>query len=240
VGELGKEALERKLRNLKVDFDESVETLLKYYNLPSKVDLFFMIATDQKPIVEIFKKFKTEGGRLVEIEQEPAKEPIKEVTQEIVRKTNGKARLMIQGEPAERYEFSFATCCNPVQGDDIFAYLTATAGLKIHRANCNNAKHLMAYYGYRVMKAEWVVTEDVNFVAELKIIGVDAGIGVIEKISHVISSNLGLNMRKFNIEGDDGYFEANIKVVVTNTNQLNKAITELENLEYVSSVTRMV
>jgi hypothetical protein len=29
-------------------------------------------------------------------------------------------------------------------------------------------------------------------------------------------------------------------VVVTNTNQLNKAITELENLEYVSSVTRMV
>jgi GTP diphosphokinase / guanosine-3',5'-bis(diphosphate) 3'-diphosphatase len=240
VGELGKEALERKLRNLKVDFDESVETLLKYYNLASKVDLFFMIATDQKPIVEIFKKFKTEAGRLVEIEQEPVKELIKEAPQEIVRKANGKARLMIQGEPAERYEFSFATCCNPVQGDDIFAYLTATAGLKIHRANCNNAKHLMAYYGYRVMKAEWVVTEDVNFVAELKIIGVDAGIGVIEKISHVISSNLGLNMRKFNIEGDDGYFEANIKVVVTNTNQLNKAITELENLEYVSSVTRMV
>ncbi len=240
VGELGKEALERKLRNLKVDFDESVETLLKYYNLPSKIDLFFMIATDQKPIVEIFKKFKTESSHLVEIEQEPAKEPVKDVAQEIVRKTNGKARLMIQGEPAERYEFSFATCCNPVQGDDIFAYLTATAGLKIHRANCNNAKHLMAYYGYRVLKAEWVVTEDVNFVAELKIIGVDAGIGVIEKISHVISSNLGLNMRKFNIEGDDGYFEANIKLVVTNTNQLNKAIAELDNLEYVSSVTRMV
>jgi GTP diphosphokinase / guanosine-3',5'-bis(diphosphate) 3'-diphosphatase len=240
VGELGKEALERKLRNLKVDFDESVETLLKYYNLASKVDLFFMIATDQKPIVEIFKKFKTDGNRLLEIEQEPSKDTVKEVVQETVRKTSSKARLMIQGEPAERYEYSLATCCNPVQGDDIFAYLTATAGLKIHRANCNNAKHLMAYYGYRVMKAEWVTTEDVNFVAELKIIGVDAGIGVIEKISHVISSNLGLNMRKFNIEGDDGYFEANIKLVVTNTNQLNKAIAELENLEYVSSVTRMV
>ena len=62
--------------------------------------------------------------------------------------------MLINGEPAERFNYTFASCCNPVQGDDIFAYLTANAGLKIHRANCPNATNLMANYGYRVMKAE--------------------------------------------------------------------------------------
>lgn len=241
-GEIGKEALERKLRNLKVDFDESVEVLLKYFHLNSKIDLFYMIAVEDKSIADIFRKFKVEVGKLVEIEHEAPKhvtDHVTEVQQEHLRKPGIKARLMINGEPAERFEYTFATCCNPVQGDDIFAYLTASAGLKIHRSKCPNALHLMAQYGYRVMKAEWVMTEDVSFVAELKITGVDEGVGVIESLTHQLSSQLGLNIRKFTIEGDEGYFEGTIKLMVKNTAQLERAIQELANLENISTVTRV-
>ena len=146
---------------------------------------------------------------------------------------------MINAEPAERFEYTFATCCNPVQGDDIFAYLTASAGLKIHRSKCPNALHLMAQYGYRIMKAEWVMTEDASFVAELKITGVDEGVGVIERLTHQLSSQMGLNIRKFTIEGDEGYFEGTIKLMVKNTAQLERAIQELGNLENISTVTRV-
>lgn len=241
-GEIGKEALERKLRNLKVDFDDSVEVLLKHYNLMSKIDLFYMIAVEDKSIADIFRKFKVDAGKLVELDTEPPKhvtDHSNEVPQEQLRKPGVKARLMINGEPAERFEYTFATCCNPVQGDDIFAYLTASAGLKIHRSKCPNALHLMAQYGYRVMKAEWVVTEDVSFVAELKITGVDEGVGVIESLTHQLSSQLGLNIRKFTIEGDEGYFEGTIKLMVKNTAQLERAIQELGNLENISTVTRV-
>jgi GTP diphosphokinase / guanosine-3',5'-bis(diphosphate) 3'-diphosphatase len=239
VGELGKEALERKLRNLKVDFDESVETLIKYYNLPSKIDLFYLIATEAKPIVEIFKKFRVDSGRLVEFEPEIVKPAPAPPVESARKPVDGKARLLINGELADRYEYSLATCCNPVQGDDIFAYLTANVGLKIHRTGCNNATNLLANYGYRVLKAEWASGPEVNFVANLRIIGVDTGVGVIEQISHVISSILGLNIRRFSIEGDEGYFEADIKLVVAHTNQLNIAIEQLRNLENISSVTRL-
>jgi GTP pyrophosphokinase len=240
-GEIGKEALERKLRNLKVDFDESVETLLKYFHLNSRVDLYYMIAVEDKSIADIFRKFKVEGNKLSEIELEAPKPVLDtpEIPQEHLRKPGVKARLMINGEPAERFEYTFATCCNPVQGDDIFAYLTASAGLKIHRSRCPNALHLMAQYGYRVMKAEWLMTEDVSFVAELKITGVDEGVGVIERLTHQLSSQLGLNIRKFSIEGDEGYFEGTIKLFVKNTAQLERAIQELENLENISTVTRI-
>lgn len=241
-GEIGKEALERKLRNLKVNFEEGVEVLLKYFQLNSKIDLFYMIAVEDKSIADIFRKFKVEVGKLVEIAPDIAKhvtDHVTEVHQEQFRKPGVKARLMINGEPAERFEYTFATCCNPVQGDDIFAYLTASAGLKIHRSKCPNALHLMAQYGYRVMKAEWVVTEDASFAAELKITGVDEGVGVIERLTHQLSSQLGLNIRKFTIEGDEGYFEGTIKLMVKNTAQLERAIQELGNLENISTVTRV-
>ncbi len=245
-GEIGKEALERKLRNLKVDFEEGVEVLLKYFQLNSKIDLFYMIAVEDKSIADIFRKFKVEASKLVEIAPEIAKHVtdhvtghVAEVHQEQFRKPGVKARLMINGEPAERFEYTFATCCNPVQGDDIFAYLTASAGLKIHRSKCPNALHLMAQYGYRIMKAEWVITEDASFVAELKITGVDEGVGVIERLTHQLSSQLGLNIRKFTIEGDEGYFEGTIKLMVKNTAQLERAIQELGNLENISTVTRV-
>ena len=162
-----------------------------------------------------------------------------EIHQEQLRKPGVKARLMINGEPAERFEYAFATCCNPVQGDDIFAYLTASAGLKIHRSKCPNALHLMAQYGYRIMKAEWEISNDVSFLAELKITGVDEGVGVIERLTHQLSSQLGLNIRKFTIEGDEGYFEGTIKLMVKNTQQLERAMQELQNLDNISTVTRV-
>jgi GTP pyrophosphokinase len=242
VGELGHEALDRKFRNMRVDHTEqAVETLVKHYRLSSPTDLYFAIAMEQITVGEIFKKFHVEHGVLVEnpvvtaapAQPSPAEQPHRE------RKNKIQTRLLINGEPGEQYDYTLATCCNPVQGDQIFAYLTANAGLKIHRVNCPNAANLMVNYGYRIMKAEWVVTDNTTFVTKLRITGIDDGPGVIERLTHNISSLLGLNIRSLNIEGEDGYFEAELSIVVRNTDQLNQAVYALKNLSNVSTVTRL-
>lgn len=151
----------------------------------------------------------------------------------------GKTRLLVGGEPADQYNYSFASCCNPLPGDDIFAFLSQNAGLKIHRTSCPNAVHLMANYGYRIMKAEWVSSPDSTFVADLKITGIDDGPGIIERLTHEISTKLGVNIRSFNIHGDEGYFEGKISLFIANTDQLNMAIRTLKNLRNVSTVTRI-
>lgn len=243
-GELGKEALDRKLKHLKVDFEEGVEKIIKFLRLPSRIELYFRIATGQISIQDIFRKFHVIGGKLLEIEyaKDTVHDPLPSKLEESKRspkKVDGTPRLMINGEPGDRFNYTFATCCNPVQGDHIFAYLTANAGLKIHRSTCPNASNLMSHYGYRVMKADWASTTNTTFVAELKITGIDDGPGVIERLSHEVSNKLSLNIRSFSISGHEGYFKGKISLLVANTDQLNVAIRALQNLDNISTVSRV-
>lgn len=240
-GALGRETLERKFRHHRIqNYEAAVDTLVKFFELPSPTELYYHIAVEAITTKQIFKHFHVELGKLV-----PNAAPKAVVPQTSERKRNpanrveGQTRLLINGEPGEQYEYSLATCCNPVQGDQVFAYLTMNAGLKIHRANCPNATNLMANYGYRIMKAEWVSTTGTYFVAVLKITGIDSGPGVIQQLSQHISQDLGLNIRSFSISGFDGHFEGEISLLVTNTDQLKVAIRRLQNLENVSTVTRV-
>lgn len=246
-GDLGRETLERKLKGMKVDFEESVERLVKDFGLDSHAELYFAIATDDISVADIFKTHTVEvhndGSRhLVEIKVEIKPEiPVKdaELGGRRRNKLTDQPRLLINGEPAERFDYTFAICCNPVQGDAIFAYLTAHAGLKIHRSSCPNATNLMAHYGYRVMKAEWMSTTDSTFVVDLEITGIDDGPGVIERLTNKISTMLGLNIRSFSIEGDEGYFKGRISLLVKNRDQLYMAMQALKNLDNISTVSRV-
>jgi len=78
-----------------------------------------------------------------------------------------------------------------------------------------------------------------SFVADLRITGIDDGPGVIERLSHNVSTNLGLNIRSFYIDGNEGFFEGKISLVVSNKDQLAMAIKEIQKLNAISSVTRM-
>jgi GTP pyrophosphokinase len=238
-GELGKEALQRKFHNMKVSFDQGVETLVKYFDFQSHADLYFAIATEEINLIDTLKRFEVKDQKLVEIPTSPAVEVEKKI-EPVKPRISTKTKILVNGEPAELYHYKLANCCNPVQGDEIFAFLTSKEGLKIHRSNCPNATNLLAKYGYRVMKAEWVVSSDSTFVADLRITGVDEGVGVIERLMHKISSELGLNIRSFQIEGgDEGYYEGKISLLVQNKDQLNLVIKSLKKLESVENVSRI-
>ena len=237
-GQLGMEALQRKLRNMKVDFEENVDMLVKHFGYTSRPDLYYAIATEEFQL-NALKTFDIEGRHFVVKKEKPAAESQPARGKARKSKANGKSNILVNGEPAEQYSFMLAGCCKPVQGDDIFAYLSANAGLKIHRTSCPNATHLMANYGYRIMKAEWVRGESSEFVVDLLLTGIDDGVGVIERVTNTISSNLGINIRSFNIAGDEGYFEGRISLVVLNKDQMNLAIRSLKSLKGISQVSRI-
>lgn len=236
--ESGMEKLERKLRGMKADLEDNIETLVRHFGYNSRLDLYFDIATGHFDVAQL-KAFPVEGGKIIipgktqrtavsDNEPLPAAAP-KDLIQ---------PRISIEGQDASQYKFSLATCCNPVVGDGIFAYVTGHAGIKIHRNNCPNAVHLMASYGYRVKKAEWVTTGNAQSIVNLRISGVDDGPGVIERVTNKISSGLGINIRSLSIEGREGYFEGKVSLIVQNKNQLNMVIRSLKNLQGISSVYR--
>jgi len=89
------------------------------------------------------------------------------------------------------------------------------------------------------MSAQWAENMDSSFVVELEMAGVDDGVGVIERLTTKISSELGINIRAFNISGDQGYFEAKVKLHVRNTDHLNQALIAIRKLEGISYVKRI-
>lgn len=242
-GQTGMESLQRKLKNMKVDFEANVDMLCKYYGLNNRPELYFEIAMGRINLTDLKSLFKVEGNKLAEIVEEEMAERIAAIKETgkpaKSKKLAFKPRLLINGESADKYEYSLSKCCNPVMGDDVFAFLTINSGAKIHRTSCPNSTHLMANYGYRIMKAEWVSSGDTSFVVDLKITGIDKGPGVIERLTHSISTDLGLNIRSFYIDGKEGYFEGKISLLVLNKDQLTVAIKGLKNLDEVSTVVRI-
>ncbi len=231
--EYGQEKVVRKFKSLKINFDTNIDKLVKYLGYSNRVDLYYDV-TKEKVNVSDFNKFKVHGNNLILPQKEiiiPA--PSKK---EKIKKLN-KSHILVNGEPASMYEFSMATCCNPILGDDIFAYLSSSVSLKIHRVSCPNALHLMANYGYRILKAEWDTDEEGEFFTELTLIGVDSGVGVIHKITNSISG-IGLNIKSFSIEAREGYFEGKVGLLVNNKEQLNFVIKTLSSLEGISNVLR--
>ena len=241
-GILGMEALMRKLKNMKVNFEDNIDMLVKHFGLTSRPDLYYEFAMGTLKVSQL-KVFEVVANNLVlkkEAQGDLApKDEKPKAVKTTTKKKQGKSRILVNGESADMYEFSLASCCNPLMGDAIFGYLTATKGLKIHRTNCPNSTHIMANYGYRILKAEWIGNLSTNFNVDLLIIGVDSGIGVIQNLASTISDKLGINIRSFNIEGREGYFEAKISVMVLNKDQLAVALKTIKGLENVTSVTRL-
>ncbi|MGK0388421.1 MAG: guanosine-3',5'-bis(diphosphate) 3'-pyrophosphohydrolase [Maribacter sp.] len=238
-GEMGKETLMRKMKNIKADFETNADIVVKYFNFQSRPDLYYAIFKEEINIQQELKNFSVEGGRLTLIEKEEPKtkkEPSKSKTKSR-RNFTGKPSLMIDNQPASQLKHSLATCCNPVLGDPVFAYITVMGEAKIHRNTCPNAEHLMANYAYRMMKAEWIDSENTDFIARIMITGID-GRGVAQKITGFITNDLKLDMRSISMDGNQGFFQGKISIVVKNKDQLHMTMKALKEMDGVYSVIR--
>lgn len=238
--EFGKELLMRKLKQVKANFDDhNLEFLIKYFKHQNRTDFYYAIDREHINIQKELKKFAVEGGKLIEYKElifsdiEAKQLPDKKVNRKSIN-----AKLLIGGEDAAQYVHELAHCCSPVQGDQIFAYTTGVGIIKIHRVTCSNATNLLANYGYRVMSAEWVSTHNTDFIADIRIIGIDS-IGIVQKVTHVITNQLRINMRSIKMEGGEGFFTGEVSVVIANTDQLHLLIKTLKEIENVSSVMRI-
>jgi GTP pyrophosphokinase len=134
--------------------------------------------------------------------------------------------------------YKLAPCCNPIFGDDIFGFVTINEGIKIHRTACPNAPQMFERYPYRVIKAKWQDTKKrSSFQATIRIAGTDE-VGIVEQISHVISKDIGVQMRSISIENNNGDFDGVLRVFVNGLDHLDFLMNKLRGINGVFSVTR--
>jgi GTP pyrophosphokinase len=88
------------------------------------------------------------------------------------------------------------------------------------------------------VKTRWNKQHEIAFLTGVKITGLD-DVGVINKMTNIITGQLKINMRSLSFDTDDGIFEGKIMVYVHNTQQLDMLIDELKKLSGVLSVSRI-
>jgi len=235
VAEEGKEILERKLKQLKITYNsDNIHKIAFYFKYHNTLDLFYNVALgkiDLKDLKEFQASEKT-------VEQNSPKTIEASQLEGIINKVKTKdSDTLLIGEDLQKIDYKLSSCCNPIPGDDVFGFITINDGIKIHRTNCPNATKLMANYGYRVVKAKWTSQKELAFLTGLRITGIDE-VGLINKITTVISNDFKVNMRSITVDSDEGIFEGSIMVYVNDTQHLENLIKKLRQVRGVTSVTR--
>lgn len=229
----GEEILQRKFRHAHYEYsDDNILKVARHFNLDSKVDLLYLIGKgniDKTTLNLTDILFNTKKSNAENIE------PTKEFRPVPLAKDT-----VIIDESDSPLDYSLAICCHPIPGDDIFAFVTIGEGIKVHRTACNNAPHMMATNGYRVLKAHWAsadVTTEKQFLAGIRIIGTD-GVGIVRSITEIISNQLNVNMRSIAIDTVDGRFEGTINLYISDTLQLEKILDKLKKVDGVVEISR--
>ena len=233
VAEDGKEILERKLKSLKITYNtENINKIANFFKFPSSQELFYNVAKGAIDIKNLRNFVANERS------EDANQNQFQSHINGLVEKINKKDDTILIGDDYQKVDYTLAPCCNPIPGDDIFGFLTVNDGIKIHRTSCPNASKLMANYGYRILKAKWAsLHNNVAFLTGLKIVGID-DVGLVNKITTVISQDFMVNIRSLSISSNEGIFEGDIMVFVNDTHQLDSLIKHLKQIPGITGVTR--
>ncbi|MEA3316739.1 MAG: RelA/SpoT family protein, partial [Bacteroidota bacterium] len=218
----GKETLKRRLKNWKIkETDELTRFLLKYYDLDKPKDLYNSIATEKidiSDIKEVILNSEKENQDKNTDESDIKKQKKKDTDS---KKEPSKSNNILELENnVDGLDYKFAKCCNPIFGDEIFGFITINDGIKIHRKNCPNAQNLLSKYHYRVISAKWKKSaKKESFQTIIKISGIDK-LGILSKISDIISKDMKVHMQSITINSNSGLFEGKIKLLVDNNKHL--------------------
>jgi guanosine-3',5'-bis(diphosphate) 3'-pyrophosphohydrolase len=235
--EAGKEILKRRFRNWKIEFeDQNINRIIHHYKLKTSADLYYQVAAEKINPLDIKellarKEKQTEPRQPDRIEEEL----VEKITPAGLKHDD----YLVIDDRLNKVSYRLAKCCNPIYGDEVFGFVTVSEGISIHRINCPNAAQLISRYGYRIVKAKWAETDkQIYLPASIRITGIDE-MGILSRISEVISNDLKVNMRSVSVESNEGLFEGSITLFVKDTGHLDVLMRKILKIKGILSVSRI-
>lgn len=238
IAEEGKVILARKLKSLKINFnDKSISEMVNFFKLKTSLDLFYRVGAGIIDNRNLKDYANSRSSAFVNFFKSRIKKP---ESQEQIDQDEITERFdqLVFGKDEEKLDYKMANCCNPIPGDEVFGFVTINEGIKIHKNNCPNALQLRSNYSYRIIPARWIDSTQHDFTVNIAISGIDT-LGLVNEVTKIISNNHNIDMKSVNFESNDGVFTGKIKVVVKNISILKTLMEKLKKINGIDKVTRL-
>ena len=226
---------------LQVD-ESNIEKLCKLHNMKTADDLYMAIGsknvilgdTDRNELKEKASNWKKYLTFSFGTNKENKDRPEEKASQE---KINPKQILKLTDDSIQK-NYAIADCCQPIPGDDVLGYMDENEKITIHKRQCPVAVKLKSSFGNRIIATTWDTHKALSFLVYIYIKGIDS-VGLLNEITQVISRELNVNIRKLNIETNDGIFEGKIQLYVHDVDDVKKICNNLRKINQIKAVTRV-
>ena len=241
AAELGREIWDKKSERASLEIsDHDLQEYAHELKFPDLQQLFYEIGSglyDVEELIQYIKKGQraSENGSAGETDEESLRQKYEKFLD--TAQTTGKQALLINGELQTDLAVNYASCCNPIPGDEVFGYVSKTGTINIHRTNCRNAPDLLVNRPDRILKVDWSRQKDIQFVAALRLMGEDR-VGMVNDITTVISKNLKTNIRSITVDSEDGIFSGTIVLHVSDLEHLRRLMERLKRIDGIHGVYR--
>ncbi|MCH5177112.1 MAG: bifunctional (p)ppGpp synthetase/guanosine-3',5'-bis(diphosphate) 3'-pyrophosphohydrolase [Prevotellaceae bacterium] len=237
---LAKETLERKFKNRKIDYEEAVlMKLVKRMGYKHVNEFYRDIAEETLDMGKFIDQYVEALRRENSDGQDSATQHSAEgfMPQTLQPETTNKDVLVID-KNVKGVEYSLARCCNPIYGDEVFGFVTAGRGIKIHRTDCPNALRLKGQLGHRVIPARWAGKGGSLYPITLRVVGHD-DIGIVSNITSIIAKEQNVMLRSIDVKSsEDGLFSGTLVIQIDDKNKLTQLIKKIKGVKGVKNVMR--
>ena len=236
-----KELLERRLKNRKIELDETTMMhLIKRMGFKVATDFYKQIADEKFDVNEVIEKYIAVRDYDQNINTPQTVRSATEFSydnpdEEIARSNED---VLVIDRNLKGVDYSLAKCCQPIYGDEVFGFVTVSGGIKIHRCTCPNAPELRKRFGYRIVKARWSGKSAGQYSITIKVVGND-DLGIVNNITSIISKEEKIVMRSINIDSHDGLFDGTIVVQLEDVTKLEALMKKLRTVRGVKQVSRL-
>ena len=238
--EIGKELLDRRLKNWKLTLDDATQRLLMKEYGYKDINVFFSAVGEEKITATEIKEFIDRQNKERE-SPNAAKTTSVENFKPVAENDKAKEKqgsVLILDKGLTDIDFSLAHCCNPIYGDPVFAFVSATGGVKIHRIGCHNEPEMRRKFGYRIIDAKWSGEDGVAMPVMLHVSGND-DIGIMSNISQLFSTEKDAKLRNINVDSTEGGFDGTITILVNNASILDAIVKKIRGVKGVRKVERL-
>ncbi len=220
-----KELRRKKVSNVEFYKDENIDKILEEFHVGDLTELYIGIGSGKFSTISVVN--------IINIEEQSKEELLlSKVNNNSEVKIHVKNDIIVEG--IDEVKVNVASCCKPIPGDVIVGYITKGNGISVHRCNCPNISEIEE----RLIDVSWNDVINKKYSTNILVHALDNKSVLIDIISKTSSSDI--IVQSINTINSSDNFLFDIVVLVSNTEKLNKFINDLEMLDKIIRVERII